>query len=73
MLYLLFLGALPAIILRELPPYGDFLVCGISTQLNKQVKGFDESISSTDDDYDSSGRASNFSRKARIFGCSSWQ
>jgi len=32
----------PAIILREMPPYRDFLVCGISTQLDKQVKGFDD-------------------------------
>lgn len=29
----------PAVILRELPPYKDFLVCGISTQLNQLVKG----------------------------------
>lgn len=45
----------PAIILPEMPPYGDFLVSGISTQLNKEVKGFDNVISSTDDDFDSSG------------------
>jgi len=31
----------PAIILRKLPPYGDFRVCGISTQLHQQVLGFD--------------------------------
>ena len=24
----------PAIILREMPPYKDFLVCGVSTQLD---------------------------------------
>jgi mRNA interferase MazF len=45
----------PAIILREMPPYRDFLVCGVSTQLDKEVKGFDEMISSTDDDFKSSG------------------
>jgi len=45
----------PAIILRELPPYRDFLVCGISTQLDKQVKGFDDVIASTDDDFKDSG------------------
>lgn len=45
----------PAIILRQLPPYRDFLVCGISTQLDKQVKGFDELIASTDDDFKDSG------------------
>ena len=45
----------PAIILREMPPYRDFLVCGVSTQLGKEVKGFDEVISSTDDDFKSTG------------------
>ena len=45
----------PAIILREMPPYRDFLVCGVSTQLDKQVKGFDVVISSSDDDFGSSG------------------
>ena len=32
----------PAIILRELPMYGDFLVCGVSTQLQHCLKDFDE-------------------------------
>src|SRR5947207_2311193 len=45
----------PAIILREMPLYRDFLVCGISTQLNKQVKGFDDVIEPTDDDFRKSG------------------
>src|SRR5712692_8037358 len=45
----------PAIILREMPPYKDFLVCGVSTQLDNEVKGFDELISSRDDDFESSG------------------
>lgn len=45
----------PAIILREMPPYRDLLVCGVSSQLDKQVKGFDEVISSTDDDFKDSG------------------
>jgi mRNA interferase MazF len=35
----------PAIILRILPPFGDFLVCGISSQLRQQVRGLDELIS----------------------------
>lgn len=38
-----------------MPPYRDFLVCGISTQLDKQVKGFDDVISSTDEDFDATG------------------
>lgn len=45
----------PAVLLRELPPYKDFLVCGISTQLHQQVTGFDEVISPTDADFASSG------------------
>ena len=45
----------PAIILREMPPYRDFLVCGVSTQLVKEVKGFDDVISSDDEDFESTG------------------
>jgi mRNA interferase MazF len=45
----------PAIILREMPPYKDYLVCGVSTQLHQQVKDFDEIISPSDDDFSSSG------------------
>src|SRR5215211_2868491 len=45
----------PAIILREMPPYKDFLVCGVSTQLHQQVKDFDEIISPSDADFPSSG------------------
>ncbi|MDI6752733.1 MAG: type II toxin-antitoxin system PemK/MazF family toxin [bacterium] len=45
----------PAIVLREMPSYGDFLVCGISTQLHQRVKGFDEIISPADEDFRSSG------------------
>ncbi len=45
----------PAVILRGLPSYKDFLVCGISTQLNQLVKGFDEIISPKDADFASSG------------------
>jgi mRNA interferase MazF len=45
----------PAIFLRELPPYRDLLVCGVSTQLHQQVKGFDEIVQSSDPDFGSSG------------------
>lgn len=45
----------PAILLREMRPYGDFLVCGVSTQLHQQVRGFDEIISSADADFNMSG------------------
>ncbi|MDZ7626593.1 MAG: type II toxin-antitoxin system PemK/MazF family toxin [Ignavibacteriaceae bacterium] len=46
----------PVLLLRELPPpYNDFLVCGISTQLHQMIKGFDELISTPDDDFKISG------------------
>jgi len=45
----------PAILLREMPPYRDFLVCGVSTQLHQQVKDFDEIISPADADFVVSG------------------
>ncbi|MBA3438318.1 MAG: type II toxin-antitoxin system PemK/MazF family toxin [Pyrinomonadaceae bacterium] len=48
----------PAIILREMPPYRDLLVCGISTQLHQQVKSFDEIISPADADFALSGLVS---------------
>ncbi len=44
----------PAVILREMPPFGDMLVCGISTQLRQEVKGFDEVILATDPDFEQS-------------------
>ena len=45
----------PALILREMPCFRDFLVCGISTQLHRRVDGFDEIVSPEDDDFASSG------------------
>ena len=45
----------PAIFLREMPPYRDVLVCGVSTQLHREVKGFDEIIRLSDSDFASSG------------------
>lgn len=45
----------PAIILREMPPFKDVLICGVSTQLRQAAKGFDELISPTDVDFVSSG------------------
>ena len=44
-----------AIILREMPPFRDLLVCGVSTQLRQVAKDFDEIISPTDADFASSG------------------
>ena len=45
----------PALILREMPPFRDFLICGISTQLRQKVEDFDEIISETDEDFVKSG------------------
>ena len=45
----------PAIFLREMPPFKDLLVCGISTQLRQEVKDFDELIYPNDPDFAASG------------------
>jgi mRNA interferase MazF len=45
----------PAVALRELPPYGDLLVCGVSTQVYQLVSGFDELIIRSDADFSTSG------------------
>ncbi len=45
----------PAVVLREMPRYRDFLVCGVTTQLHQLVAGFDERIDSTDKDFAASG------------------
>jgi len=45
----------PTLILREMPSHGDFLVCGVSTQLHHILPGFDEIISPNDSDFASSG------------------
>lgn len=44
----------PALLLREMPKYQDFLVCGISTQLKQYISNFDEIISPSDDDFEAS-------------------
>lgn len=45
----------PTIILREMPPFQDMLVCGVSTQLRQEVDDFDEIIASSDRDFTASG------------------
>lgn len=45
----------PAVLLRQLPPFGDWLVCGVSTQLHQEVVGFDEIIERTHPDFRRSG------------------
>lgn len=44
----------PTVILREMPPFQDMLVCGISTQMRQEVRDFDEIISPTDSDFTAS-------------------
>jgi len=45
----------PALVLREMPHYRDLLVCGVSTQLQQQVEGFDEVIAPHDAGFATSG------------------
>ena len=45
----------PAVFLRKMPPFGDVLVCGISTQVHQAVRGFDEVVTAADDDFSGSG------------------
>lgn len=45
----------PVLLLREMPPHADWPVCGISTQLQHCVAGFDEVINIADSDFGASG------------------
>lgn len=45
----------PALILRVMPVYKDFLVCGISTQIRQKIEDFDEVIFKRDADFSGSG------------------
>jgi len=45
----------PALILRQLPKYNDFLVCGISTQVNQYIKGVDEILNEHDINFKQTG------------------
>jgi len=47
----------PALVLCETRPFGDLLVCGISTQLHLRVQGFDELLIPADPDFSASGLA----------------
>jgi mRNA interferase MazF len=38
-----------------MPPFGDFLVCGVSTQLQLQVENFDDLLTTADADFSASG------------------
>ena len=45
----------PAIYLREMPPFRDALVCGVSTQISQLAPDFDELITRQDGDFSTSG------------------
>jgi len=45
----------PVVVLCQLPPFGDLLVCGISTQLEHEVEGFDDAINPGDSDFKRTG------------------
>jgi mRNA interferase MazF len=51
--------ARPALALREMPRFGEFLVCGISTQVHLLIPDFDELITSRDQDFATSGLLGN--------------
>jgi mRNA interferase MazF len=45
----------PVLLLRRMPPFQDFLVCGISTQLQQSAPELDETITPRDADFRTSG------------------
>jgi mRNA interferase MazF len=45
----------PVLLLRQMPGRGDYLVCGISTQLHEEVKGFDAVLTASDASFAQSG------------------
>jgi mRNA interferase MazF len=45
----------PVLLLCRLPGFGDWLACGVGTQIRHQVTGFDEMVSESDHDYPASG------------------
>jgi mRNA interferase MazF len=50
----------PAIFLREMPPFRDVLLCGVSSQLRHAVQSFDEIISPSHADFEPSGLKDEF-------------
>jgi len=40
---------------RQVPPFSDWLVCGVSTQLHHEVVGFDDVIEPSHSDFGASG------------------
>lgn len=45
----------PVLCLCSVPPFQDFLVCGITTQLTNRVEDLDDIIASNDEDFRTTG------------------
>ena len=45
----------PALVLTPMPPYNGLVICGVSSKIRQEVKGFDEVVSTADPDFGSSG------------------
>jgi mRNA interferase MazF len=45
----------PTLLLRSMPPFGDFLACGLSSRLYQEARGFDEILEAGDGDFKASG------------------
>ena len=45
----------PVLLLRELPGFGDYLACGISTQTHQAIRGFDLILSPGSPEFVSAG------------------
>jgi mRNA interferase MazF len=57
----------PAIILGEVPPYKDWLVCAVSSQVQREVKGLDVLIDERHPDFDRMGlRVASLVRVAQL-------
>ncbi len=58
----------PALLLGKLPgPYGDWLICMISSQMHQYIKDFDEIVNTSDPDFANSGlKTSSVIRVGRV-------
>ena len=45
----------PALLLKKLQKYDDFIVCGISSNIHQYIKGFDEIISKENEEFNNTG------------------
>jgi mRNA interferase MazF len=45
----------PVLLLKKVPPFQDWIVCAVSSQLHQEVKGFDHPILQTDPDFRATG------------------